>query len=159
MTDSARGSNASFSRAMLTCRAGTRLCAFELASVVETMRPLHVDASPGVPDFVVGVSRIRGEPVPVVDLCRLLGIAERGPANRFVLLRVGSRHVAVRVESVLGIGAVDDQAERPLPPLLRDARDASVTALAERDAELLLILSAAKLLPNGEPLTEARGGT
>jgi len=143
---------------MLTCRAGARLCAFELASVVETMRPLHVESSPGMPEFVAGVSRIRGQPVPVVDLCRLLGVVERAPASRLVLLRVGSRHVAVRVESVLGIGMIDDDAAESLPPLLRDARDASVTGLAARDAELLVILSAAKLVPgSGEVSSEAPG--
>jgi purine-binding chemotaxis protein CheW len=122
------------------------------------MRPLRIEPLPGAPDFVIGISRIRGEPVPVVDLGRLLGVHDdRAPAPRFVLLRAGSRRVAVRVDAVMGVDSLAAPA-RSLPPLLTDASAASVAALAERDQDLLFVLDAARLLQVPNELRDVVGG-
>lgn len=120
------------------------------------MRPLRIEPLPGAPDFVPGVSRIRGEPVPVIDLSRLLGVDDPVPARRFVVLRVGSRRVAVRVEAVVGVDTFAASV-RSLPPLLSDARAASVAALAERDRNLLFVLDTARLLE--VPLERSSGAS
>ncbi|HZE91839.1 MAG TPA: chemotaxis protein CheW, partial [Rhizobacter sp.] len=65
------------------CRVQGRLCALPLSHVVETMRPLPTETIAGAPDFVCGLAVIRGAPVPVVDLARLLGATDT-QARRFV---------------------------------------------------------------------------
>jgi purine-binding chemotaxis protein CheW len=152
MIMSAAASTATGATAMLLCRVSGRACALPLAHVVETMRPLFIESFAGAPSFVLGLSRIRGEHVPVIDLGRLLGSPDEASASRFVLLRVGSRCVAARVGAVLGVGALQDDAALALPPLLREA-DGPVAALAARDAELLLVLKAARLLDAASELS------
>ncbi len=131
----------------LVCRARARLCALPLEAVVETMRPLPVNELPGAPPFVRGVSLIRGAPVPVVDVGRLLGDAGSAGATRFVVLRLGERRVALAVEAVLGLRELPSQQLAELPPLLRDAAEV-VPRVAALDSELLHVLAAARLVPD-----------
>ena len=53
--------------------AGDQLCALPVGHVGETMRPLPVETLAGGPPFAPGVSVIRGQPTPVVDLAEVLG--------------------------------------------------------------------------------------
>ena len=131
----------------LLCRVGTRLCAVPLEHVVETLRPLPVEPLAGAPDFVLGVTLLRGEPAPVVDAARLLGASTGQPA-RFVALRVGERIVALAVDGVEDVRTLDEGTIRALPPLLRDARSDAVEALGRLDADLLLVLRSAALVPD-----------
>jgi purine-binding chemotaxis protein CheW len=132
---------------MLLCRARALVCALPLAHVVETMRPLPIDVVGGAPEFVTGVSRIRGEHMPVVDLGRILGLPDDAVISRFVILRYGGRSVALGVEGIIGVGRIPRATSNALPPLLKGAREGAVTALRDRDAELLLVLDTARLLP------------
>jgi purine-binding chemotaxis protein CheW len=110
------------------------------------MRPLPIESLAGAPDFVLGVAILRGEPVPVVDAARLLGAA-RGDTTRFVALRVGERCVALAVDAVLDVQVLDASALASLPPLLRDAGAEVIEALGRLDAELLVALRSACLVP------------
>jgi len=131
----------------LICRVAARLCALPLAHVVETMRPLPVEAVTGAPHFVRGLAVIRGVPVPVVDTAHLLG-AQATSADRFVTVVVGERRVALAVDSVLGVREVPADSLHQLPPLLHDAGADVVAEIGLLDAELLLVLSSARLLPD-----------
>jgi purine-binding chemotaxis protein CheW len=123
------------------------LYALPVQNVIETMRPLPTEALAGVPPFVRGLSLIRGRPVPVVDLGALVSASEPANPTRFVTLRLGDRRVALAVESVLGIRALPD-ALSGLPPLLADAAAEAVSAVGALDAELLLVLETARLVPD-----------
>jgi purine-binding chemotaxis protein CheW len=131
----------------LLCRVDRRLCALPLALVVETMRPQPLERVAGAPDFVLGVAVIRGEPVPVVDAAALVGAESSRPA-RLVTLRVRGRKVALAVDEVVGIRPMAPGSQRDLPPLLRDARADVVSSIGARDAELLLVLESARMVPD-----------
>jgi purine-binding chemotaxis protein CheW len=128
----------------LVCRAGGHLCALPLAEVAETMRPLPLEQVSGAPPAMHGLSIIRGLPVPVVDLGLMLGAAASEP-GRLVTVKVSARTVALALDSVVGIWAIEREECTALPPLLRDAGE-TVSAIGSRDAELLLFLSAARTI-------------
>jgi purine-binding chemotaxis protein CheW len=136
---------------LLICRVQTRLCGLPLEHVLEIMRPLPTEPVAGAAHFVRGLAVIRGAPVPVVDTARLLG-AEGAQADRFVTVNAGERRVALAVDSVLGVRAVPAGSLRELPPLLHEACADVVAAIGLLDAELLLVLHSARLLPD-----DARG--
>lgn len=129
------------------CQVGDRLCALPLDQVLETMRPLPVMPMAGAPHFVRGVSRIRGELVPVVDTAALVGAGDSQPA-RFVTVNVDHRLIAVEVDAVLGVRSIPVGTLQHMPPLLRDASDEVVSAIGELDAEFLLVLQGARLVPD-----------
>lgn len=124
-------------------------CAIPLQHVVETMRPLSIEPVAGTPFFVRGVSVIRGQPTPVVDLGALLQ-ADGNTASfaRFVTLRLGQRQVALGVAGVVGLKNLDASQLEALPPLLRDVAADLVESIGARDAELLVVLRAGRLVPD-----------
>ena len=155
---------------VLVCRVQSRLCGLPLDAVEETLRPqpLRPLKSPAV--HVQGLARIRGDWLPVVDLAGLLGLTESGAApsalpgllpadaeavRRYVVVRAGERRVALAVAEVLGLQTFAAEQLRALPPLLRDRDHGAVSALAERDDELIAVLDQARLFPDDLPPTAA----
>ena len=131
----------------LVMRSGGLLCALQLGCVVETMRPLPLEPLPNMPHFLLGASVVRGDLIPVVDCAVLLG-ASSGISRRYVRLRVAAaRCVALAVESVLGVRALDSTLSKELPPLLQTAASEVISAVSALDAELLLVLRDACLVP------------
>lgn len=141
------------SPSFLLCRSGPRLCALPLGPVRETMRALPLEAVPGMPPCLSGLAVIRGAPVPVLDLGRLLGgpagAAESTGGTRYITLELAQRQVALAVDAVLGVRALDDVACAAVPPLLHGAEASLLAALGTLDAELLLVLQAARLVHEG----------
>ena len=130
----------------LLCRIQARLCALPLECVLETMRPLPVETLGGAPTFVSGLAVIRGGPVPVIDAARLLGAQQARP-GRWVILVAGGRSIALAVDAVLGVATIPAESLQALTPLLRETSADIVEAIGVQDAELLLLLGSAQLVP------------
>ncbi len=131
----------------IVCRVGSVLCALPVEYVSETMRPLTVEALAGAPSFVSGVSIVRGIPTPVVDATRMLGLAGPPRTSRFVALRIGVRQVVIAVDAVLGVRSLSSRSLEELPPLLRDASSDMIEGIGTLDADLLVVLHGAKIVP------------
>ena len=138
----------------LLCRAGGRLCALPLESVVETMRILPIEKIAQAPAFVLGLCLIRGTPTPVVEIGVLLGEPALVP-GRMVTVTTANGPVAVLAESVLGVRSIFPDQLGDLPPLLRGAAGDVVEAIGTLDAELLLFLRAVRILPDKAPTDAA----
>jgi purine-binding chemotaxis protein CheW len=130
----------------LLCRIGRRLCGLPLGNVVEAMRLLPIEPIADAPHFVIGLSLVRGAPVPVVDIGALFGEPESQP-QRMVTLDAGGRQVALVAQAVLGVRSLGQEASNDLPPLLREAAGSLVSAVGTLDAELLLFLRTARIMP------------
>jgi purine-binding chemotaxis protein CheW len=131
----------------LVVRAQAYLCALPLEHVIETMRPLPVEPISGVPPFVRGLSIIRGEPTPVVDLALLLGAPKELPW-RFVTLRTAGKQVALSVGAVVGVYELDRSTMNQLPPLLHDISKEFVESISVLDQQLLFALRSGWELPD-----------
>ena len=123
------------------------LCALSLEHVTETMRPLDVKPMAGVPSFIQGLAVVRGVPTAVVNAASLL-TGEASAPTRFVTVRTGSRCIALAVDAVLGVIEISPDLVRTLPPLFQSAALDAVAATGASDAELVLILRSARLVPD-----------
>ncbi|MEI9986942.1 MAG: chemotaxis protein CheW [Aliidongia sp.] len=94
----------------LVCRAGGRLCALPLDGVREAMRPLPIDTMAHAPAFVLGLSIIRGTPVPVVDAGLLAGERPVVP-GRYVTVEVGGPDAGAGGRN--GVGRPNDRRRDP----------------------------------------------
>jgi purine-binding chemotaxis protein CheW len=131
----------------LVLSAGSDLCAVPTDDVVEIMRALPVKPLPGLPPFLKGLSIIRGAPVPVVDLDCLLALDGCPALTRFVTLKAGPRRIALLVEAILGVQAIDLNAFQETPPLLQAVKADFVQAIAAIDKQLLLLLRPIRVIP------------
>jgi purine-binding chemotaxis protein CheW len=122
------------------------------------MRPLPVEPLSGTAPFIAGVSVIRGGPVPVVDLARLLGNGESDAQTRLVVVRVGERRAALAVGRVIGVRTLGSSAVGELPPLLGAASAEVIAAVGSLDAQLLVLLETSRLLPDSSWASLELGG-
>ena len=119
----------------MVVRVAGRLLGLPVEHVVETMRPLAIEPlAPGepAPAYVLGVARVRGEPIRVIDAARLFGAASSEAPQRFVIVRGGDTRLALQVDVVIDIRDIREPgAGAPLGPAvpaatlgpaLRDAR-------------------------------------
>jgi purine-binding chemotaxis protein CheW len=132
---------------VLLVRVPSAVCALPLSEVIETMRPLPVSPISDGPDFVCGVAIIRGFPTPVVELAALFQADEHPQAGRFVTVRCAGRTIALSVQSVIGIAELDRITLTSLSPLLKNARTDVIEAIGRLDAEFLVTLQTARLVP------------
>ena len=138
---------ASASAVCLLCRVGSLICALPLQHVSETMRPLAIEPLAGMPSFVLGLSVVRGTPVPVVDAALLLGGALPSRPGRFVSVRVGARGVVLAVDAVLGVRALARDSLEMVPPLLGDSSSEVVEAMGTLDSDVMLVLRSGRIVP------------
>ena len=108
------------------------------------MRPLPVEPVADGPTFVMGVALIRGQPVPVVDVAKLLG-SDTGEVRRFVAVHAGVHCVALGVAEVLGTRRLQSNELAQVPPLLSEVPQVR-TALANLDGRLLEMLEASAII-------------
>jgi purine-binding chemotaxis protein CheW len=139
----------------LLCRAGSRIAALDVRDVRETLRPLPIEPLTGAPTFVLGLAIVRGFPIPVVDADRLLGSSVSSsatlispPSARFVSLKLGVRSAALAVDAVLDIRTLPAEMLADIPPLLGETGADLVSVIGALDAKLLLVLEAARLVPD-----------
>jgi purine-binding chemotaxis protein CheW len=139
----------------LLCRIGSAIGALALEDVREIMRPLPMAPFKGTPPFVLGVAIVRGTPTPVIDAGRLLGATTSPSPARFISLKLGERTAALAVDAVLDVRLVPAGLLADIPPLLREAGSALVSSIGALDTKLLIVLEAARLIPDS--LWEAIG--
>jgi len=142
---------------LLSFRVGAKVCVLPLEHVVETFRPLPVERLPDLPAFVPGLSIIRGQATPVVDVRTVLGSDDHRPPMRCISVSwetgKGRRDLALAVDAVLGLIELESERLGELPPLMRAGAGESVKALSTTDDRLLLLLEHTRLLP--EPIWRA----
>jgi len=130
----------------LLCRAGSHSFALPMPHVIETMRPLRIEKLSGAPPLVLGLSIIRGEPVPVIDTAMLFD-DQLTNCKRLITARTGNRTIAFAVEAVLGVQAIPSHELERLPALLRNVE--AIEAIKTLDEELVFFLNTARIIPEG----------
>jgi purine-binding chemotaxis protein CheW len=133
----------------LVFHVGAHVCAIPIAHVTETMRPLPIEPIGGAPSCVLGIARIRGVAVPVIDVGALVGGSTQTTANRFVAIRVDGRSVALAVDSVEGVTTIDAGKIERMPPVLRSSD--AIDGIAPLDDRLLMVLRTARLVSDRGP--------
>lgn len=96
-------------------------CAVPLTHVREVVRAVAYTPLPGAPPVIEGVIDVRGEVVPVVNLAGRLGLetAPVRPSQVLVLVWTGERLVALRVDQVEWIEALEEDDVRKIEHLMR----------------------------------------
>jgi purine-binding chemotaxis protein CheW len=94
-------------RLTVFCVSGQRY-ALPLEAVDRALRAVEITALPQAPAIVLGVIDLAGRILPVLNLRRRLGLAERplDPADQFLVARTARRPVALAVDAVQDVISV-----------------------------------------------------
>lgn len=122
--------------------------AFRIEQIQEIVILRQVTRTPQVPDYVEGVSNLRGTIIPIINLRRLFGIEAR-PVDgdtRTIVVNVGERTMGCTVDSVSQVVRIPLDDIQPAPETVSTNNNGYITGFAKLDERLLVILNIDELL-------------
>ena len=118
-------------------------CDIQLVEEVVTKRRVH--ALPDMPPRLLGMLRLRGELVPVLDVAPLLDLALGTEHPTILVVGLGESRLGVAVDAAHDVVALTPADYRPAPHTGGD-RDEYVVGVARVDGRLVSLIDLAELL-------------
>jgi purine-binding chemotaxis protein CheW len=104
---------------LLSFRLGGEEYAVLVADVREVLKfvQLQLTIVPNTPDYILGVTSLRGTMLPIIDLCKRFGIAPaaRDEKTRIVVVNPDEEDVGLMVDRVTGVLKIMPDAIKPTP--------------------------------------------
>ncbi len=117
--------------------------AFPIIQIQEINRPGEISRVPKTPAYVEGVTNLRGEVIPVIDLRKRFGLPPRSwdDRTRLIIIQFGEQKVGLVVDRVNEVTRLPKQRISPPPALLLSQIDLRfVSAVAQREGGGLIII-------------------
>ncbi len=137
----------------------------DIAAVEGIVKMQAITSVPRAPSFVEGITNLRGEVLPVIDLRKRFGLphSEAGKETRIVNVDVGGIKVGMVVDAVSEVLRVSEEAIEPPSPIvtagngdadsLTGSRNTFITGIAKvggggegAPGRLIILLDLAKVL-------------
>ena len=131
--------------------------AFAIGGIQEIIVLNDVTPIPQVEDYVEGVTNLRGDIIPVVNLRLLFGMPALGNSSqsRVIVVNTGEKTVGCRVDAVSQVLSIPDAAVEPAPELITGDANRYVQGLAKLENRIIILLNSDELL-NPENLEAVR---
>ena len=124
----------------------------EIGRVEEIIRMQAITRIPNGPDFIEGVTNLRGRVIPVLDLRKRFGLPSTAPTrrSRIVVGELGEHTVGLVVDGVSEVLLVSAAAVEPPSTLVTSADSAFLRGVAKLDERLILLLDLSRILTRSE---------
>jgi purine-binding chemotaxis protein CheW len=122
--------------------------AFRIEQIQEIVILRQVTRMPQVPNYVEGVSNLRGTIIPIINLRCLFGL-DALPADedtRTIVVNVGERTMGCTVDAVTQVIRIPAERIQPTPDVITTDSTAYITGFAKLDDRILVILNIDELL-------------
>jgi purine-binding chemotaxis protein CheW len=122
--------------------------AFRIEQIQEIVILDQVTPTPQVPEYVEGVSNLRGAIIPIVNLRKLLGLAPRptDADTRTIVVNVGVRTMGCTVDMVSHVLRIPEESIQPAPETVTADGADYISGFAKLDDRLVIVLDIEKLL-------------
>lgn len=122
--------------------------AFRIEQIQEIVIPDRVTRMPQVPDYVEGVSNLRGTIIPIINLRRLFDLEARpkDEETRTIVANVGPRTIGCTVDAVTQVIRITPESIQPAPDIVRSEGATYITGFAKLESRLVILLEIGELL-------------
>ncbi len=119
-----------------------------IALVESIIKIQAITRLPQAPSFVEGVTNLRGKVLPVIDLHKRFGLAERetDKNSRIIVINIHQAEVGMIVDGVSEVLTVPDGAVELAPSIATTVDSAFITGLAKLDGRLVILLDLDRIL-------------
>ena len=120
----------------------------DIAAVERIIKMQTITKMPHTPEFVEGVTNLRGLVVPVVDLRRRFGLPaqEANRDTRIMVVFMGKSKIGMIVDAVSQVLRIPEEAVEPPPPMVTTVDSAFIKGIAKLENQLVILLDLAKIL-------------
>jgi purine-binding chemotaxis protein CheW len=125
----------------------------DIAAVEGIIKMQSITVVPHTPAFVEGVTNLRGEVLPVIDLRKRFGLPldqARGKDTRIVVVEIDGKKVGMVVDAVSEVLRVSDEAIEPPSPIVTTVDSAFIRGIAKVDERLIILVELSKVLSTEE---------
>ncbi|ELK7999132.1 chemotaxis protein CheV [Listeria monocytogenes] len=131
---------------IVTFTVGENLFCINVLKVKEIIHPLEVTPVPDSNPAIEGVSQVRGEIMPVVNLARVMKLPEIEPENtKFIITELNQMKIVFRVDEVHRIQRISwEQIEEP--EKLSIGLEELAVGIVKLDSNLVLLLDYEKII-------------
>ncbi|HAA0452667.1 TPA_asm: response regulator [Listeria monocytogenes] len=131
---------------IVTFTVGENLFCINVLKVKEIIHPLEVTPVPDSNPAIEGVSQVRGEIMPVVNLARVMKLPEIEPENtKFIITELNQMKIVLRVDEVHRIQRISwEQIEEP--EKLSIGLEELAVGIVKLDGNLVLLLDYEKII-------------
>lgn len=125
------------------------ICGIDIMGVREIVNPTSYSVLPNSPDYVIGVSDHREEVVPIINMRRRLSVQSQcSEKEKWVIVNVLGRNIALQVDAVQGVVSVQRDQERERHPLSESGDISWVKKVYSEGKALLFELDLVAMLNN-----------
>lgn len=137
---------------LVTFVVGEEEFAVPILAVQEINRMMQITRVPQSPPFVEGVVNLRGKIIPVVDLRKRFGLADKENTgdNRIVVVEVSGRVIGFLVDRVNEVLRIHSKIIEPPPPMVCGIDSEYVQSVGKLDDRLLILLDLERLFAGEE---------
>lgn len=124
--------------------------AVEVASVEAIIKLQAITKVPHAPDFVMGVTNLRGNIVPVIDLKKRLNLPESktGEETRIVVALLQDSKVGMIVDAVSQVTEIDDTQIEAAPQYSTSIDTSFIRGIVKVEQELVIMLDLERVFEN-----------
>lgn len=129
----------------------------DIAAVESIIKMQPITAVPQAPEFVEGVTNLRGSVLPVMDLRKRFGLGSREQRTeitqddkRIVVVSMDGMKIGMIVDAVSEVLRVQEEAIEPPPPMVTTINSAFITGIAKVGERLIILLDLARVLTVSE---------
>ena len=124
----------------------------DILQVQTIERMLDITRVPNAPEFVEGVTNLRGMVVPIIDLRKRLGLPEIEPTEetRIITIKMNEVLVGMIVDSASDVVKVPESAIEPPPSIIGGVESTYLEGVAKLDKRLLVLLKLSEVLKKEE---------
>lgn len=122
--------------------------AFRIEQIQEIVILERVTKTPQVPEYVEGVSNLRGSIIPIINLRKLFGL-EPKPVDgetRTIVVNVGQRTMGCTVDMVSQVMRIPEEEIQPAPETVTANGAGYVAGFARQNGRLMIVLDIDELL-------------
>ena len=125
-----------------------QLYGLDIANVESIIKIQPITRVPHARFYVIGVTNLRGEVLPVIDLRVRFGLetTETQKDSRIVVLTIEREKIGVLVDTVTEVLSIALSAIEPPPPLAITSESAFITGIAKVSTNLVTLLDLTKIL-------------
>ena len=128
-------------------RLGGKDYAFPIHQTREIVELQSITPTPEVPDHVVGVTNLRGQIIPIIDLQRVLTPGAPATKSRqAVVVEVGGQLTGCLVDSVTRVVRLPQNAIQTADDILDEDNARSVDGFAKHEGIILIVLDASRVI-------------
>lgn len=136
----------------------------DISRVREIVRLQNITAIPQSMDFVEGIVNLRGQIVPIVDLCKRFRVAGSDEieesSRRIIVVNMAEQNIGILVDGVSEILRIPDESIEPTPPIVAGGVAAEfIKGVAKVEDRLIIFLDLDKIfsVEEKEALVQALG--